>query len=81
MSSCRINNFLLNNAWAFNCTAAIRDFGLDDLLAQLVADFSNIKSRLTEADREAMIKAASRSVTLEERVKKLILQSLARPPL
>lgn len=64
-----------------DCTAAIRDFGLDDLTAQLVADFSNIKSRLTEADREAVIKAVSCSVTLEERVKKLVLQSLTRPPL
>src|SRR3989338_3886355 len=64
-----------------DCTTAIRDFGLDDLTAQLVADFSNIKSRLTEIDREAVIKAVSRSVTLEERVKKLILQTLARPPL
>jgi len=64
-----------------DCTTAIRDFSLDDLTAQLVADFSNIKSRLTEADREAVMKAVSLSVTLEQRVKKLVLQSLARPPL
>lgn len=63
-----------------DCTTAIRDFSLDDLLAQVVANFSNIKSRLTEADRAAVMKAVSRSMTLEERVKKVVLQSLARPP-
>lgn len=60
-----------------NCTAAVREFSLDDLVEQLVQDVKNIKGRLTEKDREAVVKAVSKTVTLEERVKKWVLRALA----
>jgi len=59
-----------------NCTAAIREFSLDEMVEQLVQDVKNIKGRLTEKDREAVVKAVSKTITLEERVKKWVLQAL-----
>lgn len=59
-----------------DCTTAIRDFTLDNLVEQLATDFRNSKDKLSAKDREAVIKAVSQAVTLEERVKKWVLRAL-----
>src|SRR2546427_12604373 len=59
-----------------DCTTAICDFSIEDIVDQLSQDFSNMKGRLTEPDRQAVIQAVSRSVTLETRIKQQVLQGL-----
>lgn len=59
-----------------DCTTAICEFSIEDLVDQLSQGFHNMKGRLTESDLQAVIQAVSRSVTLETRIKQQVLQSL-----
>ncbi len=59
-----------------DCTTAICDFSIDDLVDQLSQEFTNMKGRLKESDLQGVIQAVSRSVTLETRIKQQVLQSL-----